>query len=56
VGKRNACSVFKGNPKEKRKLVRPRHRLKDKLRMNHKEIRWEMLLSLHAKPSLELVK
>jgi hypothetical protein len=38
---RNACNVLVGKPEGKRPLGRPRRRLEDNIKMDHKEIRWE---------------
>ena len=38
-----------GKPKETRKLIRPKHRLRHNLKMNHKEMGWEVPLGLHTK-------
>jgi hypothetical protein len=48
-GKRNAYSVLRDKPIGTRKLIRPRHRLKHNLKMNHYEIENKVPLALHRK-------
>jgi hypothetical protein len=40
VEKRNVCRVSVGKPKGKRPLGRPRHRWKNNIKMDCKEIGW----------------
>jgi hypothetical protein len=37
---RNACRILVGKPEGKRPLGRPRHRLVDNIKMDHREIGW----------------
>jgi hypothetical protein len=40
---RNAYNIFVGKPEGKRPLGRPRRRWEDNIRMNLKEIMWEVV-------------